>query len=438
MTITRMLNPIRNLRRMTRSLLLALAVVVGLLAPATANAQFRMSFMNLDTPDFTSEELNRYATMLSLDESQKEAASAMLEAYLAEFTVIRNEWTKIRDGARDEFRDSRDPGIWQELQTVVSEVQKKKETLETTFLEDYRLLLTAEQDLRWEDLERTRRRERTLPNGGLVSGETVDLVRTIEDAKLTDEARQAIAPLVDTYARELDRVLIERNKVYESGMSRGMELWQNGDFDTMNDLLTEGTKQANRVREVHVRFVRQIEAALPETDRGVVEGAYNRQAYPQIYRDSAAVSALDAALKFDDLTEEQREQVNAVKERHDREAATLNDRWKTVVDRSEASRSVMDFMGGGNRDPEIRTARQARRDFDNRILTELRALLTEEQQNRLPAVETRPDWRRGPGGEGDDDGRGNRGMPGGRGGRGGPGGPGGGPGGPRGPQSPDA
>lgn len=385
-----------SFRCATRSLLLALAVMLGLLVPATASAQFRMGMMNLDNPDITSEELNRYAALLGLDESQKEAASAMLDAYLAEFTIVRNEWQRIRDGARQEFRESRDPGVWQELQAVVAEIQERKEKLEQTFLEDYRLLLTPEQDLLWDDLERMRRRERTLPNGGLVSGETVDLIRVIEDTELSDESREAIEPLLDSYARELDRVLVERNRVYEAGMSRAMELWQNQDFETMNRLLEDSSEQANRVREVHLRFVRQIEAAMPEGDRGLVEAAFNREAYPQIYRESAAVSAMDMALAFDDLTDDQRQRLQDIKMRHDREVNTLNDRWRTMVDRSEADRSIMDFMGGGGRDPELRTARQARRDFDLRILNEVRGVLTEEQQARLPAEDARPDWRRGP------------------------------------------
>ncbi|MGP1347853.1 MAG: hypothetical protein ACTS3F_14445 [Phycisphaerales bacterium] len=389
-----------------RTLTLAIAAFIGLLAVAApANAQFRMGMMNVDNPDFTSEELARYARLLNLTEAQRDAASGMLDAYLAEFTIVRNEWQRIRDGARDEFRESRDPGVWQELQTVVAEVQEKKQKLETTFLEDYRLLLTPEQDLKWEDLERLRRRERTLPNGGIISGETVDLIRVVEDTELSPAARDAINPMLDTYARELDRVLIERNRVYESGMARGMELWRTGDFETINKLLEDGSEQAKRVRDVHLRFVRQMEAALPEADRGAIEQAFNREAYPQVYRESVAASAMDAASGFDDLTDDQRQRLQDIRFRHDREVTALNDRWRTAIDRAEENRSVMDFMGGGGRDPEMRIARQARRDFDNKILEEVRSVLTEDQQARLPAPEAPRDWRRGPDFERSDDDR---------------------------------
>ncbi len=376
-------------------------VATLLLTADRVSAQFR--FNPVDEPQVTTEEIRQYEEMLSLSEDQKLFAEGLLEAYMADFQSLREEYRRIVDAARDEFRETRDRKVWEDLQEVSGVYEGRRKQLDEQFLNDFKLVLTAEQAAEWGDVERFRRRFYTLGQGGLVSGETVDLTRIVTDLTLTEEQRESVAPILDRYTEALDRVLVERNELYEQGTSDAMRLWQEQRFDEMQRRFEEARDAATRLRDINRQYARQMEASLGQDAGARFEREFLKRSFPDIYTDSAGMRALDMTLLMEDLTEDQAQRVSDLQTQFMRQVEQSNAQLQTLTEQSEENRSVRDMFGMGRNQgsDELRDARRAREQLDRTVMDRLKSVLTPEQYSQLPGQE-RPDWRRAiEGGEGE-------------------------------------
>lgn len=357
-----------------------------------ASGQFR--FNPLDEPQVTTEEINHYEKMLSLTEDQLLFAEGLHQAYMVEYNEMREEFREVMDGAREEFRETRDRQVWRDLQEVAQVYGERREELDERFLDDFKLVLTPEQMAEWGRVERFRRRFYTLGNGGLVSGETVDLTRIVQDLTLTDEQRESLAPIVERYQETLDRALIERNELYETGQRDAMELWQRGDFEEMERRFDEARKAATRLRDVNQQFARQMESALGQDDGARFEREFLERSFPEIYRDTAGMRALDMAMVMEDLSEDQARQVADIQSTFMRRVEEANQRLRDLTEESEQNRSMRQMFGMGRDrgNDQLRNAREAREMIDRDVIDRLKTVLTEEQYSQLPGQERR-DWR---------------------------------------------
>jgi len=233
-----------------------MCVMVCVLAPAERAEAQQFRFDPLSEPQVTTEEIRNYERMLGLSGDQVMFAEVLLEAYMGEYQELRQEFRQIQQAAREEFRDTRDRQVWEDLQQVTQVFAERREQLDNQFLNDFRLVLTPEQAQEWGRVERFRRRFYTLSQGGLISGETVDLTRIISDLSLNDEQREEVAPILDRYEMALDRALVARNEIYEQGMREGMRMWQNMQFAEMERRFTEAREAATRLRDVNRQFAR--------------------------------------------------------------------------------------------------------------------------------------------------------------------------------------
>lgn len=410
------------------TIVLALAAGLMLALPTQVLAQrgFGGRGGQFSTPSITSEELTQYADVLGLDEVQREGALMLHEGYIAEFQKLAEEARTLIEGARQEAERSRDWSVMGELQDVLVETRAKQETMTETFFEDYRLLLTPDQEAVWPKVERMRRRDKTLRGGGIgnftvYSGESVDLIKVVQDSEdLTDEARTLAAPILNEYELELDRALVERNEYYEESYAEGMRLMREGDMEAVEDMFQKAKKLSGRLRDINERYGTRIGSALPDGQREAFIAEVREAQFPRVFRDTYLSRVLESTSSMDSLTSEQSEQISAITTRYNSESARLNKRWMDAIKEKEEDVSVESLMpwrrGRGGDDPE-REASNARRAFDDEVLEEVRAVLTEEQQALLPeppARERFQEFRERERGE-----RGNRGRDGGRRGGGG-------------------
>ena len=370
-------------------------VMVCLLAPAERAEAQQFRFDPLSEPQVTTEEIRSYERMLGLSGDQVMFAEVLLEAYMGGYQELRQEFRQIQQAAREEFRDTRDRQVWEDLQQVTQVFAERREQLDNQFLNDFRLVLTPEQAQEWGRVERFRRRFYTLSQGGLISGETVDLTRIVSDLSLNDEQREEIAPILDRYEMALDRALVARNEIYEQGMREGMRMWQNMQFAEMERRFTEAREAATRLRDVNRQFARQIESSLGQDMGRRFSREFQQRSFPDIYRDTVGMRALDQALTMDDLNDEQAERILQLQSGFMRQVDQANARLQEATEESEQNRSVRQMfgMGRGGGDAPVREARQAREQLDQTVMDRLRSVLTEEQFARLPGQERR-DWRR--------------------------------------------
>lgn len=368
-----------------RPTLLALAAIVVALSALPSPAQpmrFGGGMGEMLQPAFSTRDMERYADFLNLTPEQRDAAKALVEGYQSEYERIAREMRDASDAAREEFRDTRDFTVWDDLRPKFEAFQKRRRELEQSLFNDVKVLLTDDQTSRWPALERLRRRDQSLRRGFL-SGEAVDVIRLFDDLKPPPELRDRAKPILDQYEMEIDRALVERDERYEDGFSRGMDLWRAGDLAAVADVFNKAREAAVNVRDANRRYARQVEAVLPDDLRESFSRQFLERSFPRVYRPSDAQRALDAAAAFNDLSPDQRAALAELRASYSRELQSANRRWADAIEQQELTITPMDLMrGGGN--PAVRDARVARRDLDRRTLDKLRALLSEDQSARLP------------------------------------------------------
>ena len=374
-----------------------LGVLAGLAVAAASFGQFRGNWRDVGEPKISSDQLERYGEMLGLDEDQVVFAEDLLLGYMAEVSLIGERLNQVRDAAREEWRTTRDRTVWRDLMEVSGRFSEERDDLTDTLFDDLKLVLNDDQLGRWDEVERTFRRESTIDQGGVVPGETVDVVALVkrQDFAENDEAMGSVRPLLEQYSREMDRKLIQRNEAYEVGMREGTSAWFDQDMEKVSELYNRSRELAKEVRDINERYVRSIGGVLAEDDRAALEDAFKSEAFPAIYRDTTAHRALETALQIEDLSAEQTTQLEELRSRFADRIARINDSLAEAVNEWESERpasAVFNFRGGPESPDNIRDQRRARNEFIERMVEQVRGLLSEEQASVLPEVPGR-DWR---------------------------------------------
>lgn len=377
-----------------RSVMVVAASVMTLLAAAgTAHAQpgggrggrgGGGGMMEGMLPQIGSRQVDKFAKILGLTSDQKEAAEALLEGYAGQAATAAKVMRDAGQRARDEFRETNDPAVFEKMQASATKFRDDRKKLDDTFMSDFKSILTPEQAAKWPQVERTYRRDSTL-RWGRLSGERVDLVELTEQQHLASEVSTQVAPLLEQYQEDLDRELARRNEVYQGAMEKMMELRRSGDMQAMQDMVEKGREAGRRVRDVNRRYFRQVLEALPEDTRSAFEAAFNQQSYPDIYRKAYASRVSETALGMADLTPEQKEQLAAVSKRFDEALAPLQTKLVAATEESEAKFNIADMMARGwNQEGPLADLRQERRDLERKLIDDIRKVLTDDQETRLP------------------------------------------------------
>ncbi len=387
-----------SMHRSARRTLPLLACVAGLMlgfASAPAIAQRGAVSVGMRggpgggfAPSVSKADLKKFAAVLSLDEDQFATAESLLGAFQAEHDVIAQKARKDMERIRTEFEDSQDPSVFRdEMPKVMETYQKASQSLEKQFFDDVKSLLKPEQAERWPKVERLQRRLRSLP-GGMLSGESVDLIATVEQLKLAATPPE-LSSILDRYESDLDKALAERDKLREERMSGMMRGGFNFDMEQMRKDMAELRKAGLLVCEVNQRYARSVESTIPEDRRAEFAQQVRKESFPRVYRDTHAAKCLKAAAAFDDLSPEQNSAVQDLAAAYERDVKTVNSRWADAIQASEAEGGgdpMAMFMGGGESGP-VADARKAKRDLDKTTRDKLLAILDEGQKQRLPERE---------------------------------------------------
>jgi len=322
-------------------------------------------------------------------------------------------------GAFDEAR-----GVMTEMLDILEDWVATRSTMHDTFVSDVQIQLSDDQLVLWPAFERFLTREKSLPRGRL-SGEEVNLFAVVDGAELSDAAYDALEALFDQYEVDLHTALVARDRYLLSSAPQLFKAMRDGDVKDAERILKQQLQYRSAVRDVNDRYRANFTAAITdEAERAALDAAILEAAYERIYRPSWGRRAFDAALQMEGLEPDTLQAIADLELAYLAEISGINRSLMTALRTSEADRQVeegtrmvavlsgdlsqgMPFGPGargprGGEDDPFREGMDRRDETDERYVEQLRAMLTPEQQEALPA-------RRG-----------------GRGGRGGQGGPGGG------------
>ena len=154
----------------------------------------------------------RYERILGLTDGQRETLDEMI---LGLETEHRRAWVVVREQRADQMHNQMNQRDWITTQAKQQQLTKEYKALKGELLdalyEDFRLALTPEQDAHWPEVERCRRRDETLLQYACHAGERVDLIGLADSLRLEDAEREALKPILDEYAIDLDAALVARN-----------------------------------------------------------------------------------------------------------------------------------------------------------------------------------------------------------------------------------
>jgi hypothetical protein len=367
-------------------------------------------------PTYTSRDLDRAGEMLGFDAAQKEAAKTFLDSYQTAFTEESAKFQKVMEKAREAFREDQDPAAWEGMRKAGEELAAARKKLDAEFVDNLKALSTEEQKAKWPKYERTQRREAGLDRGAFLSGERVNLITIVEKMELSTEAKAGLGSVLEQYETDLDRELVNRQKVQEElqadaqklfGNMRGFRDIQNLDTGKIDELITKGREASVRVRDVNNRYSKQIEGMLPTDAKSGFAEEVKKASFPDVYRQTRTARSLEAAMGFGDLTADQKTQIEAIKSKYAADLVPLNEKLSEAQQKNEMEMNAERMMNWmGNQDDPVREMRQKKRDLGRSVDDSLKAILTEEQVKRLPTDDGGDDrpgrrMREGGGGGGD-------------------------------------
>lgn len=361
----------------------------------------------------TSREVDKWVEILELSPEQADAVKALHDAYREEHRVETKALQDLIKNAQQDFMESQDTSAFKDIASKSAAHTEKLAALDKQFMADVQAVLEPRQAATWPRVERYHRRVKSLP-AGMLAGESVNLVSITDDLGLS-EPSQELRDALDQYEIDLDKALTERDTLRKQVEKRGEEMMKDFDpskmdFTKIREMMQETRKAGVPVREVNQRHARLIAGVVPEPKRADFEDRVRRATYPSVYREPYTGKALAAAKAFDDLTPEQKESLRTLETSYTRDLAAANERWAAAVAQEEKDGGGDPFMGFGRFVPgggdaeksPTEEARAVRRDLDKATLDKLKAVLTPDQQERLPEREVDNPWMMNFGGGGED------------------------------------
>ena len=386
-----------------RSMAVSMTVVCGLAVPAPRAVAQGQVFVTATqdigdpfggTSRISKANVDGYSQRLRLNADQKASATALHEGYDAAVSQANKEFQAGMEDMRKSAEETDDHTVFMEKMPKLRDtLNKKTKDLEKGFMSDLQALLTTEQQPNWTAVERQRRRETQLRPGS-VSGEGVNLLDVVEGMRLSEDAQAKITEPLANYEVDMDRALVAKQKVLDD--LPGFEPGRGFDMEAFQERMSKTREAGIKVKEVNQAHQRKIEGLLPDDSKPKFSDAVRKATYPQVYRPSRIARSIDAAAKFEDLNQGQKDSLATLKASYERDAGALNDTWAGEIEADEkkgGNGGEMAMPGGGrmrvmmgeedDKSP-LAQARKARRELDDKTKGRLDFVLSKEQKERLP------------------------------------------------------
>ncbi len=373
-----------------RPMLLLVTALLLVMAPSTS-AQFGGFGRGLDRPELDSAELARIADRLELDEAEVELAEQLHAAYVARVGELGRQAQRVMEGARSEFRRTRDRSVWRDLREVMAGFEDQRDRLTETLMEDLQLALGVG-DEAWSGVERQHRRLSDLPDRAVLSGEAVDLVLLAEDLGVAGD--ESVAGVLATYELELDRAIRARDAAQAPIREDPFAYFGPDAGEAERAALEEAREASAAIKSVHERFARRIRPLLPPEVAERFDRELRERSFPRVYAETAADRALAMADELASLSADQREAIDGVAERYRRDVSAANQRLARAIEEDELTRLPgPPRRQGAERNEELTRLNEEKRRLVAETVGALRSILTDEQAEALPEPEE-ADWRR--------------------------------------------
>jgi hypothetical protein len=383
--------------------------ILALLASAATTLATSMTswgiFSEADfRPQIVENDLRVIVAALKLPDEETRMVRDLHTAHIGR---VRDEGAAVKSACLDLIERTQMLGDGTNLKEVLEKRdawQKRREALDKEFLDELRLILSAEQEARWSIVERELRRMRAMPDGRML-GESIDAVVFVTD-DATDPTPE-IADILERYARDIDAALRTRDATVEDAKSKNLESLVASDPAECARLFERIRADRIRVRDLNRKAIEDVAARLdPEAGARLRKRLIDAMTAPMGLDKSFALQILTAAADLESLTESQRAAISSATDAY----IATRDRWieryletamkiedtavPPMLERALRGETAEEPRGYGmtesvserSRLDPLRKAWEERIDFEKRTRDSAIALLTPEQRIALPLM----------------------------------------------------
>lgn len=296
---------------------------------------------------FDEQEIFEMAGALHLDDGQIGILSAMFAAFDDAYQAEADSAQAGFDKMREEIRGT---GDWASMMPKMVSVGRESEfraaALERSFLADIREnVLTKGQRSLWAAYERERRRRATLSQGARIPGEGIDLYTVVDELELAEGNRDRISRMLDSYATELDDALVDRDQYVANTLDRIDEVLTGKNGQDPDTVFRKGNEKRETLRDINAKYAELLASQLDaETGRRLVD-AFNRKAYPRVYRDTAVEGYVAKVTAIEDMSGEQRDALDAIQRDYQARMADLNQQLAVLETKRQGEQQKRMYEG---------------------------------------------------------------------------------------------
>ncbi len=384
-------------------------------------------------------QVGRYAKRLDLDSAENAIIASVHDDYREKFDLLeQNEYAEVRDAEDNHWRE--DPETAERIPPTESDIdrlyqlrrQAVKSALSTDeeFFDNVKLVVEDDQRVQLaERLKQARLRDIyrsalkapsgmfSMGGGGMMimgapgsdaAEDNVDLSQIVGELELSDEATAQIDPVLLDYELEvtdifrqsfevslrieetIEKVSVQSTTVEDGRVERELSS-ENEHLNAMEELWGQDHETRRKLIETNRTARDQIMEVLDVSSAEQFRRAYNKAAFPQIYRKQDTLShVLAQAMSLPDLTADQRARLGDIVAHYHNEYDSLCEQMVEAQSGGSLSgeEDGWDFSAMQQRAQQIESLKFQRNDLNDRIMAELRLLLTDEQIRRLGLTET--------------------------------------------------
>jgi hypothetical protein len=345
----------------------------------------------------------------ALDLNEAESA-VVADLHAAHVQRVRDEGTAVRNECVEIIERTQLLGTGEGLDTLLEAETKwreRRKDLDDEFLQELRLILTAEQEQSWSIVERELRRMDQLPRGRM-AGESIDVIALVDGADI--EITDALSKTLDRYARAMDASLRARASFFEEHSASEVESLLTTDPEQARRIFERARKHRMDVRDINRRFMDALHQHLDPEDAKALREAFVKQVSGRVATEESITDrAIAGAKGLTTLSDDQKRRLTEIEERYATERMAWTDRYvdglmeieeETVplrlalALRGESPDAANDDFSGAmserqterTRIDELATLWEQRLKLDRRTRRDVEAILTGAQRTDMPLL----------------------------------------------------
>lgn len=304
-------------------------------------------------PAINAGDISVIARVLSLGEAERDALRALHDGHLSSVKARRD---AVQEQLQDRIERAQITGDWEAAQASTQEQEGwtgEGKKLREGFLADLKSLLTREQADRWPLVERELRRFDRI-GAGRFGGESIDVIRLVEDLAPAVWRDQAAADVLTEYAAKVDGLIKARDEAISDQHSGSFHSLAKTDKAAAERVWATARSARIALRDLNQSTAERIASFLPDAQAFALRRKVMELAYPKLVKPTRTEAFIRAVGDLDSLDASQREAVRSIVSDYERRLWELFKEMASVRREQEAAAMPIEL-----RDSAMQTATTA-------------------------------------------------------------------------------